>query len=101
MLLRWFAVPAHWYVVGFVGQFFFSLRFIVQWIASEFSRRPVLPRVFWYLSLCGGVALLAYAIHRRDPVLAGGQGAGLLVYARNLILDRKADPARVAIAAQS
>jgi len=39
--------------------------------------------------LVGGVALLAYAIHRKDPVFAFGQGAGLLIYARNLALGRR------------
>ncbi len=41
-----------------------------------------------FLSLFGGVALFAYAIHRRDPVFAVGQGLGLIVYARNLVLHR-------------
>jgi len=30
--------------------------------------------------------LLAYAIHRRDPVFIVGQAAGLLIYLRNLWL---------------
>lgn len=92
MLSRWFSSPAGWYVLGFLGQLFFSSRFIVQWIASEFAKRPVLPRSFWYLSLVGGVALLAYAIHRHDPVFALGQGAGLVVYFRNLMLEHGAAP---------
>jgi lipid-A-disaccharide synthase-like uncharacterized protein len=44
------------------------------------------------LSLVGGVALLAYAIHRHDPVFALGQGAGLVVYFRNLMLEHGAAP---------
>jgi lipid-A-disaccharide synthase-like uncharacterized protein len=84
----WFSSPAVWYAVGFLGQAVFASRFFVQWIASERARRVVMPRVFWYLSLFGGVALLAYAIHRRDPVFAIGQATGLLVYGRNLVLHR-------------
>jgi lipid-A-disaccharide synthase-like uncharacterized protein len=84
----WFESPAGWYAIGFVGQLFFSSRFLVQWIASERLRRVVIPGLFWYLSLFGGAALLLYAIHRRDPVFAIGQGAGLIVYARNLMLHR-------------
>ena len=84
----WFQSPAAWYVLGFAGQVMFSSRFLVQWIASERSRRVVIPEAFWYLSLIGGVALLTYAIHRRDPVFAIGQGAGLVVYLRNLMLHR-------------
>jgi lipid-A-disaccharide synthase-like uncharacterized protein len=88
MMTKWFDAPAEWYIVGFLGQLLFSSRFIVQWIASEFAKRPVFPRYFWYLSMGGGVALFVYAIHQRDPVFAVGQGAGIFVYARNLMLDR-------------
>ncbi|MBN8412029.1 MULTISPECIES: lipid-A-disaccharide synthase N-terminal domain-containing protein [Halomonas] len=79
-----------WLLVGFLGQALFSARFIVQWIASEKARRSVMPVAFWFLSLGGGATLLAYAIHRRDPVFIMGQGAGLFIYLRNLMLMRKA-----------
>lgn len=95
MLTKWFTSPSEWYILGFLGQALFSSRFLVQWIASEIAKRPVLPRNFWYFSLAGGVALLIYAIHRHDPVFAVGQGAGLVVYARNLMLHR-GDPATAA-----
>ena len=84
----WFHSPA-WYALGFVGQVLFGSRFLVQWVASERHGRVVVPMLFWHLSLIGGVALLAYAIHRKDPVFAVGQGAGLLIYARNLALGRR------------
>jgi len=76
-----------WMVLGVTGQALFSGRFLVQWIASERSRRSVLPIAFWYLSLLGGTALLIYAIHRRDPVFIFGQAVGLIVYGRNLYLN--------------
>ena len=47
-------------------------------------RRSVVPETFWYLSLAGGLILLAYAIHRADPVIALGQLFGIVVYARNI-----------------
>ena len=78
-----------WLGIGFSGQLLFSLRFFVQWIASERKRRSVIPRVFWYLSLAGGSTLLAYAIFRRDPVFIIGQAFGLVVYVRNLMLLRR------------
>jgi lipid-A-disaccharide synthase-like uncharacterized protein len=84
---------ALWYAIGFLGQVTFGSRFFVQWIVSERARRVIIPRTFWYLSLLGGVALFAYALHRRDPVFAVGQGLGLIVYARNLILGRAPEPA--------
>jgi len=84
-----------WLGVGFLGQAFFSMRFLIQWIASERQRKSVVPRFFWYFSVGGGMTLLAYAIHRRDPGFIVGQAAGLLVYARNLYFIFR-NPERVA-----
>ena len=78
-----------WMIIGFVGQGFFSARFIVQWIMSEIKKQSIIPLGFWYFSLLGGVTLFAYALHKEDPVFIVGQGAGLLVYSRNLYLIRK------------
>lgn len=77
-------VSAVWLAIGFLGQAFFSMRFIVQWIQSERARRSIIPVVFWYFSIAGGATLLAYAIHRADPVFIVGQAGGLLIYGRNL-----------------
>jgi lipid-A-disaccharide synthase-like uncharacterized protein len=77
-----------WIVIGFMGQALFSARFIVQWLASERVRRSTVPRAFWYFSLAGGATLLAYAVHKRDPVFIAGQGLGLFVYLRNIHLIR-------------
>jgi lipid-A-disaccharide synthase-like uncharacterized protein len=73
-----------WIIVGFAAQAMFSLRFIVQWIASERKRESYLPNLFWYFSIAGGAMLLTYAIHRKDPVFIIGQASGLFVYLRNL-----------------
>lgn len=75
-----------WFGLGFLGQFLFSLRFLVQWWASERRKQSVVPLAFWYFSLAGGAVLLAYAIYRADPVFIVGQLAGLAIYARNLHL---------------
>jgi lipid-A-disaccharide synthase-like uncharacterized protein len=79
-------VSRGWLLVGFVGQGLFSLRFLLQWIASERARRSTVPQVFWWFSLAGGFVLFVYALHRQDPVFAVGQGSGLAIYSRNLIL---------------
>jgi lipid-A-disaccharide synthase-like uncharacterized protein len=73
-----------WLAVGFLAQLMFSMRFIVQWIASEKARRSIVPETFWYFSLLGGAMLLAYAIYRVDPVFILGQAMGLAIYARNI-----------------
>lgn len=78
-----------WLVVGFVAQGLFCARFLVQWIASELKKRSVMPLAFWFLSLGGGLLLLTYAVHQRDPVFILGQGMGLIVYTRNLVLIRR------------
>lgn len=86
-----------WLGIGLLGQALFSARFLVQWVATERRRQSVVPREFWYLSVGGGLTLLAYAIHRVDPVFILGQGAGLFVYLRNLyFIHRRRDRAGVA-----
>jgi lipid-A-disaccharide synthase-like uncharacterized protein len=44
----------------------------------------VIPTAFWFFSIGGGLVLLSYAVHRRDPVFIAGQATGLLIYSRNL-----------------
>jgi len=73
-----------WLGVGLFAQAMFSMRFIVQWLASERARRSIVPETFWYFSFAGGLMLFAYAIYRMDPVFMLGQGGGLLIYARNI-----------------
>jgi len=79
----YFSISSIWLAIGFLGQLCFTSRFLVQWIASEKARHSVVPHVFWYLSICGGLVLLAYAIHRKDPVFIVGQATGLFIYVRN------------------
>ncbi|MEN8106936.1 MAG: lipid-A-disaccharide synthase N-terminal domain-containing protein [Pseudomonadota bacterium] len=75
---------AIWLVIGFAGQALFSMRFLIQWWASERQKRSVIPVAFWFFSLAGGVTLLSYALYRQDPVFIVGQAGGLLIYSRNL-----------------
>lgn len=101
-LMNWLGAYLHdvfviqfdgWVILGFFAQAFFTMRFVVQWIASERARRSVVPVAFWFFSLGGGFLLLVYALYRRDPVFIAGQAFGLLVYARNLyfIMNGKRD----------
>lgn len=87
-LAAWWAstpgVERAWLAVGFAAQLMFSMRFIVQWIASERARQSIVPEMFWYFSFAGGLMLFAYAIYRMDPVFILGQGSGLFIYARNI-----------------
>ncbi|MCR8724319.1 lipid-A-disaccharide synthase N-terminal domain-containing protein [Frigidibacter sp. ROC022] len=91
-LFQWLHVDSWvefwWVCLGLFGQLLFMGRFLVQWIASERARKSVVPVLFWYFSIGGGVILFAYALYRRDPVFILGQSMGLFIYARNLWLIR-------------
>jgi lipid-A-disaccharide synthase-like uncharacterized protein len=63
----------------------FTMRFVIQWLASERARRSIVPETFWYFSFAGGLMLFIYAIYRMDPVFILGQGSGLFIYARNIV----------------
>ncbi len=77
-------------IIGFLGQGLFSMRFIVQWIASEKAGRSVIPFSFWIFSLGGSIFLFLYAVHKKDPVFILGQAPNLFIYSRNIWLINKA-----------
>ena len=87
-----------WVILGFVAQGFFTMRFVVQWIASERAGKMVMPIAFWFFSIGGGLLLLLYALYIRDPVFILGQAFGVFVYARNLYFELR-DRRRAAAAA--
>lgn len=73
-------------LLGFVGQMAFFGRFVIQWLVSEKRKESVIPLSFWYLSLIGTFFLLAYSIHRQDPVFIMGFLLNIVIYVRNLAL---------------
>jgi len=80
------AVRNPWVFFGFAAQATFMMRFVLQIIASERKKKSYVPVGFWYLSIIGGSMLFVYAVHLRDPVFVTGQGLGIFIYARNLML---------------
>lgn len=78
-----------WLVLGFLGQFVFFLRFVIQWIASEKKGESVIPVAFWYFSIVGAIIIFIYALHIMDPVFIAGQGIALMIYTRNLTLIKR------------
>ena len=78
------ATELTWLAIGFGAQLMFSMRFIIQWIASEKARASIVPETFWYFSFVGGAMLFVYALYRGDPVFILGQGLGLIIYSRNI-----------------
>jgi lipid-A-disaccharide synthase-like uncharacterized protein len=75
-----------WVLLGFLGQLLFTGRMLVQWLASERSRRSVVPPAFWWMSLCGATMLLVYFVWRKEPIGVLGQATGWFIYVRNLWL---------------
>ena len=78
-----------WLYLGFSAQLLFFSRFLVQWLISEKKGKSVVPTIFWYISLVGGILLLLYSIHIKDPVFIVGQSMGVFIYLRNIILIAK------------
>jgi lipid-A-disaccharide synthase-like uncharacterized protein len=76
-----------WVLLGYVAQLMFTMRFLVQWVASERAGKMVMPIAFWFFSIGGGVLLFGYALYKRDPVFILGQGFGVFVYVRNLYFE--------------
>lgn len=75
-----------WIAIGFLGQFLFFSRFMLQWYASEKAKKSMIPISFWYLSIVGSLFILAYSIFRKDIVFILGYSLNLIIYFRNLIL---------------
>ena len=73
-----------WLMLGLFAQGLFTMRFVVQWVASERAGKSVIPFSFWVLSIGGGALLFLYALVRADLVYIIGQGSGLLIYSRNV-----------------
>ena len=82
--------PTFWLIVGFLGQgaVHGAVPGPVDGLGEE-ARRGGAGGVL-VAQPAGRLALLSYAISRRDPVIIVGQAMGLFVYVRNLMLVGKA-----------
>ena len=59
-----------WKLIGLTGALMFGGRWAVQFFASRRHRKPVIPRLFWYMSLVGSLMTLSYFMfsHKQDSV---------------------------------
>lgn len=55
-----------WKLIGYVGVALFAGRWFVQMLASRRRGKPVVPRLFWYMSISGSLLLLAYFIFGKN-----------------------------------
>lgn len=49
-----------WKLIGYTGALMFGGRWLVQFLASRRPGRPVIPRLFWYMSVIGSLMTLSY-----------------------------------------
>lgn len=69
--LEWTGIHmSPWKIIGLTGALMFGARWLVQFIASHRAGKPVIPRVFWYMSLAGSVMALSYFLfsQKQDAV---------------------------------
>ena len=59
-------VVTPWKLVGYSGAALFAGRWLVQLIASRAHGKPVVPLLFWYMSMFGSVLLLTYFVFGRN-----------------------------------
>src|SRR6266511_757852 len=76
-------------VLGLIGNAIFSMRFLVQWVASERQGESIIPVSFWYWSIGGSVMMCLYFIFKRDPVGILAYLPNSMIYIRTLMLIRK------------
>ena len=76
-------------ILGLIGNAIFSMRFLVQWFASERQGESIIPVSFWYWSIAGSVIMCLYFVFRRDPVGILAYLPNSMIYIRNLMLIRR------------
>ena len=61
--LEWTGIHmSPWKLIGWVGALMFGSRWVVQFVASRRAKKPVIPRVFWYMSIVGSIMTLSYFV---------------------------------------
>lgn len=79
-----------WKIIGYLGVLLFAGRWVVQVLATRRHGRPVVPRLFWIMSVAGSALLLSYFIWGKNDsvgVLSNLFPAAVALY--NLFMDVK------------
>jgi lipid-A-disaccharide synthase-like uncharacterized protein len=63
-----------WKLIGYLGVFLFSARWLVQVWVSRRTQQVTIPRVFWYMSIAGSLLCLAYFVWGKND------SVGILAY---------------------
>jgi lipid-A-disaccharide synthase-like uncharacterized protein len=84
----WGILITPWKLVGYLGVVLFAGRWFVQMYYSRKLRRPVVPTVFWLMSISGSLLLLSYFVFGKNDsvgILSNLFPTGVAGY--NLYLD--------------
>lgn len=74
------------YPLGFVATFFFTVRFAIQWLYSEYKGQSLVPRSFWITSLIANILLCMHGGLQFQYHVAVIQGCNGVLSWRNLNL---------------
>ena len=88
-------------ILGGIGAIVFSMRFVVQWLASEKAKESVVPVSFWYWSIAGSLIMLIYFICKREFIGTLLYLPNTWIYLRNLALIRKKKKASAVAVAET
>ena len=98
--LHWLDQPIHWLywtglhvtgwkLIGYTGALMFGARWLVQFIATRRAGKPVIPRLFCYMSVVGSLMTLSYFLFsaKQDSVGVLQNLFPSFVALYNLVLD--------------
>lgn len=74
------------YPLGFLASIAFTVRFLIQWIASEMRGQSYVMRSFWKLSMAGNLLLFVHSFIQMQIHICLVQGCQALLAWRNLNL---------------
>src|SRR5262245_14088913 len=83
-------VVTPWKLVGYLGVALFAGRWVVQVLATRRHGRPVIPGMFWIMSISGSLLLVVYFIWGKNDsvgVLSNLFPMSIAVY--NLVMHRR------------
>lgn len=88
----WGATITPWKIIGYMGVLMFGGRWIVQMLVSHKSKKPVVPILFWYMSIAGSLMLLIYfMLGKNDSVGILSNCFPLIISVYNLLLHMRND----------
>jgi lipid-A-disaccharide synthase-like uncharacterized protein len=82
-----------WKLIGYLGVLLFAGRWVVQVLATRKQGKPVIPALFWVMSIGGSALLCAYFIWgKNDSVGLISNLFPMAVAVFNLVMDLRSRP---------